>query len=120
MTFWVATGVCGETCVRAMTRSAGGGVSKDSDKWIPLLDISVDDYLGLMAEMRNMMTVELDETLTFPIFTGGASNPRALEQRMQLPPRTTSGSLNVAGSCAASALCATAPKSRIFKRSETT
>jgi hypothetical protein len=68
---------------------------------IPLLDITPDDYLRIMAEIRNTLVVEHDESLSFLIFTGGALDQRAVQDRMQLPPRTISGSLDVGGATAA-------------------
>jgi hypothetical protein len=63
---------------------------------VPLIDITVDGYLGLMAELRNTLAVEHDECLSFPIFTGGGRDPHAFAKRLELPPRTTSGSLDLA------------------------
>src|ERR1700722_9028998 len=42
----------------------------------PLIEITADDYLSIMADLRNRLTVEHDETFSFPIFTGGARDPR--------------------------------------------
>jgi hypothetical protein len=67
----------------------------------PLIDITPDDYLAIMSEIRNTMTVEHDETLPFTIFTGGARNPQAAHDRLQLAPRTISGSIEVAQTTAA-------------------
>ena len=66
------------------------------DASVPLVEITVDDYLGVMAEIRNTMIVEHDETLSFPIFTGGARNARLIDARLELAPRNTSGSLSLA------------------------
>jgi hypothetical protein len=44
---------------------------------VPLIDITIDDYLGLMAELRNVLVIEHDECLSFPIFTGGGRDPHA-------------------------------------------
>jgi len=44
---------------------------------VPLVDITPDDYLAIMAELRNRIVVEHDETLAFLIFTGGARDPQA-------------------------------------------
>src|SRR5665213_3826544 len=60
---------------------------------VPLLDITPDDYLHIMAEIRNTLIVEHDESLSFLIFTGGALDQRAVQERVQLTPRTTSGSI---------------------------
>jgi hypothetical protein len=67
----------------------------------PLIDVTIDGYLGLMAELRNTLVVEHDENLSFPIFTGGARDPSAAANRLELPPRTTSGVLDLASGYAA-------------------
>jgi len=59
----------------------------------PLLEITADDYLSIMSELRKRWTIEHDETLSFPIFTGGARDPRPGQQRLQLSPRTIAGSI---------------------------
>jgi hypothetical protein len=59
----------------------------------PLIEITPDDYLSIMADLRNRLTVEHDETFSFPIFTGGARDPRPGRQRLQLSPRTIAGSI---------------------------
>jgi hypothetical protein len=68
---------------------------------VPLIDITIDDYLGLMAELRNVLVIEHDECLSFPIFTGGGRDPHAYATRLELPPRTTSGSLELVSGHAA-------------------
>ncbi len=67
----------------------------------PLVELTVDDYYRLMAEIRNAMVVEHDETLSFPIFTAGARDLQAPGERLQLPPRSTSGTLLLACGAAA-------------------
>ena len=54
-----------------------------------------------MAELRNRIVVEHDETLAFLIFTGGARDPQATQDRLQLAPRTIAGSVMVDGATAA-------------------
>jgi hypothetical protein len=61
----------------------------------PLLDITPDDYLSIMADLRRRLVVEHDETLSFPIFTGGARDPRPGQLRLQLSPRTIAGSITL-------------------------
>jgi hypothetical protein len=68
---------------------------------VPLLAITVDDYLGIMAEIRNTLVVEHDEVLSFQIFTACARDPRSGLDRLQLAPRTISGCLDVNGTRAA-------------------
>jgi hypothetical protein len=68
---------------------------------VPLLDITPDDYLAIMAEIRNTLIVEHDESLSFLIFTGGGHDPRAAQDRVQLAPRTISGTVTVDGATAA-------------------
>jgi hypothetical protein len=68
---------------------------------VPLLVITPDDYLHIMAEIRNTLVVEHDESLAFLIFTGGALDQRVVQDRVQLPPRTISGSIEVNGATAA-------------------
>jgi hypothetical protein len=63
----------------------------------PLIDTTPDDYLSIMAEIRNALVVEHDETLGFLIFTGGARDPQAAHERAQLSPRMIAGSVTVAG-----------------------
>ena len=70
---------------------------------VPLIDIGIDAYLGIMAELRNTMIVEHDETFSFPIFTSGAHDASLIGERLQLPPRNTSGSLSLA--CGTAAVC---------------
>ena len=53
---------------------------------VPLIDIVIDDY---------------DETFSFPIFTSGAHDASLIGERLQLPPRNTSGSLSLACGTAA-------------------
>jgi hypothetical protein len=64
---------------------------------VPLIDTTPDDYLSIMAEIRDALVVEHDETLAFLIFTGGARDPHAAHERTQLSPRTIAGSIAVAG-----------------------
>jgi hypothetical protein len=71
------------------------------DASVPLIDITADDYLAIMAEMRNELVVEHDESLAFLILTGGARDPQAARERLQLAPRTISGSITVSGTTAA-------------------
>jgi hypothetical protein len=61
----------------------------------PLIEITPDDYLSIMAELRNRLIVEHDETLSFPIFTGGARDPRAAQERLQLAPRMIAGAITL-------------------------
>jgi hypothetical protein len=68
---------------------------------VPLLDITPDDYLAIITEIRNTLVVEHDESLSFLIFTGGARDPQAVQERVQLPPRTISGSIAVGNATAA-------------------
>ena len=63
---------------------------------VPLLEITPDDYLRIMAEIRNTLVVEHDESLSFLIFTGGARDPRAAQsacssrrERFRVPSRST-------------------------------
>jgi len=64
-----------------------------ADEPVPLLEITPDDYLSIMAEIRNRLAVEHDETLSFVILTGGARDPRLGRERLRLSPRTIAGSL---------------------------
>jgi hypothetical protein len=71
------------------------------DASAPLLSITPDDYLALMAEIRNTMLVEYDESHTFTIYTAGARDPRAAQERLPLPPRTIAGTVDAGGTTAA-------------------
>jgi hypothetical protein len=68
---------------------------------VPLIDITPDDYLAIMAELRTRIAVEHNETLAFQIFTGGARDPRAGLARVQLAPRTIAGSITLGQTTAA-------------------
>jgi hypothetical protein len=67
----------------------------------PLIDITFDDYLSIMAEIRNTLVVEHDESLSFLIFTAGALDQRVVQERVPLPPHTISGSIEAGGATAA-------------------
>jgi hypothetical protein len=67
----------------------------------PLLDITVDDYLGIMADIRNALVVEHEESLSMTILIGGACDLHAAKERVQFAPHATSGRLKIAGLTAA-------------------
>jgi hypothetical protein len=66
-----------------------------------LIDLTTDDYLGIMAEIRRELVVEHDESLTCLIFTSGSGDPGAAQSRPALAPRTIAGVIDIAGSAAA-------------------
>jgi hypothetical protein len=68
---------------------------------VPLLEITPDDYLAIMAEIRHVLTIEHDESLAFLVFTGGARDPQAAHERHTTKPRTIAGSITVAATTAA-------------------
>jgi hypothetical protein len=67
----------------------------------PLIDITTDDYLAVMADVRRLLSVEHDETLSVQIFTAGARDINVAHERFRTAPRVISGSIEVAGTTAA-------------------
>jgi hypothetical protein len=66
-----------------------------------LIDITPDDYLGIMADIRRALVVEHDESLDCLIFTSGAGDERAAQERPAYAPRTIAGFIDAAGVAAA-------------------
>ena len=65
------------------------------DSPVPLIGITLEGYLALMAEIRNALIVEHDAALPYPVRAGGARDPHAADTRVALSPRTVSGYLDL-------------------------
>ena len=60
-----------------------------------LVDLSAEQYLGLMAEIWGMLVIEIDQVLPMPVHVHRARAATGTSDRCVLPPRTIAGHLSL-------------------------
>jgi hypothetical protein len=63
------------------------------DRPVPLVEMSNDQYLALMAEIWGVLTIEFDRELPMPIHVRGRRGSAGASERTPLTPRTIAGFL---------------------------